>query len=80
MSRNGQIISEGNYRLAADSVVDVNSCAKLPPDSTPNWIIAENNSGFKTSFKIAENTLTLTSGCIPADGGGSVYKKVGNGE
>ena len=76
MIRGGQIVLQGTYQLKTDSLTDVNSCALLPPrSSAPNWIVADSSTGLRTFYEINGNTLTTTSGCIPADGGGSIYKR-----
>lgn len=76
--REGQVVHQGVYRLANDSTVDVNSCALVPPkNSAPNVILYDNTpNGVEHSFEITGNTLKLTAGCIPADGGWTIYKKV----
>ena len=76
MIRGGQTVQSGTYRLATDSFMDVNSCVLLPPKSTePNWIVADSINGLKTYYEINGDTLKLTAGCIPADGGVTLYKR-----
>src|SRR5687768_16383191 len=79
-SKGGQVIFEGTYQLATDSIIDVRTCAKLPPaTSAPNRLIYNNNpSGSREFFELSGNTLKIMTGCIPLDGGTSTYKRVGN--
>jgi hypothetical protein len=78
MSLNGQVMQQGTYQLTRDSVMDVNSCALIPPLSQgPNTIIYDNNPpSLKIYFEVSNNTLKTTTGCIPADGGWQIYKRV----
>jgi hypothetical protein len=75
--KNGQVQHEGVYSLVRDSVMDVNSCAMLPPGGIGSNRIVYDNDRSRTSgfFKVENNTLTITSGCIPADGGVTVYRR-----
>ncbi|HEY0041911.1 MAG TPA: hypothetical protein VGB71_14665 [Flavisolibacter sp.] len=76
--RNGQIVHRGIYQLKNDTTTNVSTCAKVPPkNSLPNTIVFDNNpNGVSSSFELTGNTLKLSSGCIPADGGWAVYKKI----
>jgi len=76
MIHGGQVVHEGTYTLKRDSTVDVNSCTLLPPKSAAtNRIVSDSSNGLRMYYEINGNLLKLTSGCIPADGGGSLYRR-----
>jgi hypothetical protein len=76
--RAGQVVQQGTYRLANDSTVNLNSCARMAAkDDKPNTLILENTpAGYKQYFEIKGNTLKIWSGCMALDGGATIYKKV----
>ena len=71
----GEVRQEGTYSLSNDSVTNVNTCAlEAPVSSTPNRIVFDNEVFLHRGFSVTSKTLTLTTGCIPADGGVSKYR------
>jgi hypothetical protein len=76
--RNGQVVFHDTYRLMTDSVVDINSCALLPPPSNaPNRIIYSSDpNSLKRFFELSGNTLKIMVGCMPLDGGVSIYRRI----
>jgi hypothetical protein len=76
--RAGQVVQQGIYRLANDTTINVNSCARMAAkDDKPNTLILETSpAGYKQHFEIKGNTLKIWSGCTALDGGASIYKKV----
>lgn len=76
--RDGQTVHQGIYQLKSDTIVDVSTCYRIPPkDTLPNSIVFQNGqNSSKSSFELTGNTLKLSSGCLAADGGWSVYKKI----
>ncbi len=75
---NGQVVRQGQYAILVDSFVDVNSCALLPaPDDKPNRIVFDNETQVRMNFIMDGRNLKIHSGCIPLDGGGSIYFKTG---
>lgn len=74
---NGQVTRQGNYTVMVDSVVDVNSCELKPaPGGKPNRIVFDNETGVRMNFVFEGRNLKIHSGCIPLDGGGTVYFKI----
>ena len=74
--RNGQVVHEGSYQLRTDSLVDVRNCDLLPPaSSNPNRIVYDNELFVRNYFVVTGNTLKISTGCIPLDGGWSLYKR-----
>ncbi len=74
---NGQVVRQGSYVALVDSVMDVNSCELLPaPDSKPNRIVFDNETQVRMNFIFIGRSMKIHSGCIPLDGGGSVYYKI----
>lgn len=75
--RNGQVQQQGTYRVERDSVMNVQTCTlEAPKTSAPNRIIYDDDTRFRTGFTATKNSLSLSSGCIPADGGVSIYRKI----
>lgn len=71
---NHQLVQQGIYRTGNDSLVDQNTCGKVPAiNALPNQIIYDNEPVGKTFFEIKANKLKIKSGCFPLDGGWSVY-------
>lgn len=73
----GKVQQQGIYRLTSDSVTNVNTCVlEPPPSNTPNRLIFDNEIFLRRGFSATGKTLTLTTGCIPADGGVSKYRRI----
>ena len=74
---NGQLVQDGNYYVTLDSVVDMNSCElKASPAMIPNRIIFDQDLSLRTNFEWIGGKLKIMSGCIPLDGGSSIYRRI----
>lgn len=72
-----QVLQQGTYRLANDSVTNLNTCVlEAPSTNVPNRLILDNDIFLRRSVSITGATLSIASGCIPLDGGMAKYRRV----
>ena len=70
---NGQIARSGEFQVIEDLTASESTCLNIPAGKYTSRIIYDNNmTATKTFFEIAENKLTLVSGCFAVDAGSSL--------
>ena len=80
MYGNGQLRQDGTYQVITDSVINVQTCQlEAPKSSAPNRLVYDNETVVRNGFTATRNSLTITSGCIPLDGGVAIYRRIENG-
>jgi hypothetical protein len=80
MYGNGQLRQAGTYKVLNDSVINVQTCQlEAPESSAPNRLVYDNETVVRNGFTATKNSLTITAGCIPLDGGVAIYRRIENG-
>jgi len=70
---NGQITRSGEFQVVEDPGASESTCLNITAGQYTNRIIYDNNMTVtKTFFEIAENKLTIISGCFAVDAGSSL--------
>jgi hypothetical protein len=75
---NGQLVKKGTYATMEDNTVAANVCLVIPAGEFTRRIVFDTSySAEKMFYNIADNNLTLMSGCFAVDGGRrTTYRKV----